>query len=96
MTVMATEDEVVEAFEGIDRAWERYKTALRSYLAEGVAEGVSGRQAAISKRLNRTREMLRRDAMTDDQREALRHAEAERKRLAAKKAAPRRLRKARG
>ncbi len=84
MIAMATEDEVVEAFENIERAWEHYRTTLRSYLAEGVAEGVSGRQASISKRLNRTREMLRRDAMTDEQREALRHAEAERKRAASK------------
>ncbi len=87
MAVMATEDEVVAAFEDIERAWENYRKNLRSYIAEGVTEGSSGRQAAVSKRLGRTREMLRRDAMTEDQREALRQAEAERKRQAAKKAA---------
>ncbi len=86
MAVMATEDEVVAAFEDIERAWENYRKTLRSYIAEGITEGASGRQAAVSKRLGRTREMLRRDAMTEEQREALRQAEAERKRQAAKKA----------
>lgn len=88
MTVMATEDEVVAAFEDIERTWEKYRQTLRSYIAEGVTEGASGRQASLAKRLNRTREMLRRDAMTDEQREALRLAEAERKRQAAAKKTP--------
>lgn len=82
MLVMASEDEVVEAFNAIEKAWEHYRAALRSHLAEGVAEGVSGRQAKISRLLNRTREMLRRDAMTPEQRETLRIAEAKRKRAA--------------
>jgi hypothetical protein len=80
MTTMPTVDDVVEAYEGIEKAWEHYRDTLRACIAEGEAEGRSGRQAEISKRLNRTREMLRRDAMTDEQREALRIAEAERKR----------------
>jgi hypothetical protein len=80
MAVMPSVDEVVEAFEGIEKAWERYRATLRACLAEGEAEGIAGRQAQISKRLNRTREMLRRDAMTDEQREELRRQEAERKR----------------
>jgi hypothetical protein len=80
MTVMPSVDEVVEAFEGIEKAWEHYRATLRACLAEGEAEGIAGRQAQISKRLNRTREMLRRDAMTDEQREELRKQEAERKR----------------
>ncbi len=84
MIAMATEDEVVEAFEGIEKAWQHYRATLRSYLAEGV-EGERGRQAAISKRLNRTREMLRRDAMTDEQRDVLRRVEAERKRAGARR-----------
>jgi hypothetical protein len=82
MAIMATEDEVVDAFKDIERAWEHYRATLRSYLAEGIAEGASGRQSAISKRLNRTREMLRRDAMTDEQRQVLRQIEAGRKRSA--------------
>ena len=80
MTTMPSVDDVVEAFEGIEKAWEHYRTTLRACLAEGEAEGIAGRQAQISKRLDRTREMLRRDAMTYEQREALRVAEAERKR----------------
>jgi hypothetical protein len=91
---MATEDEVVDAFAGIERAWEHYRSTLRSYLAEGVEEGVSGRQARISERLKRTREMLRRDAWTDEQREAFRRAEAERKRQAKGATPAKRARKA--
>lgn len=86
MTVMPSVDDVVAAYEGIEKAWEHYRTTLRECLAEGTAEGVAGRQAEISRRLSRTREMLRRDAMTDEQREALRIAEAERKRQKAGKA----------
>lgn len=82
MLVMPDVDDVVEAFNAIDRAWENYRATLRASLAESAAEGISGRQAEISRRLGRTREMLRRDAMTEDQREALRLAEAERKRSA--------------
>lgn len=87
MLAMPSVDDVVNAFQEIDRAWERYRAALRACIAEGAEEGRSGRQAEISRRLNRTREMLRRDAMTDDQREALRIAEMERKRAAAEKKA---------
>lgn len=83
MLTMPSVDDVVEAFEGIEKAWENYRTTLRAALAEGEAEGIAGRQARISERLGRTREMLRRDAMTFEQREALRIAEAERKREAA-------------
>lgn len=57
-------DDVVEAFEGIEKARENYRATLRASLAEGIV----GRQAEIARRLNRTREMLRRDAMTDEQR----------------------------
>lgn len=80
MLVVPDVDDVVEAFNAIDKAWQGYRATLRACLAEGAAEGVAGRQAEISRRLDRTREMLRRDAMTDEQREALRLAEAERKR----------------
>lgn len=89
MLTMPSVDDVVEAFEGIEQAWENYRKTLREALAEGEAEGVAGRQARISERLGRTREMLRRDAMTEEQREQLRIAEAERKRaLAATKKKP--------
>jgi hypothetical protein len=88
MLVMPSVDDVVEAFNGIEKAWEHYRDTLRACLAEGTAEGISGRQAEIARRLKRTREMLRRDAMTEEQREALRMTEAERKRVAKKAAAP--------
>lgn len=80
MLVMPDVDDVVEAFNAIEAAWERYRATLRACLAEGAAEGIAGRQAEISRRLDRTREMLRRDAMTKEQREALRATEADRKR----------------
>lgn len=84
MLVMPSVDDVVHAFEKIDKVWEEYRATLRACLAEGEAEGTMGRQAEISRRLGRTREMLRRDAMTDEQREVLRQVEAERKRAAKK------------
>lgn len=79
---MPTVEDVEVAFRAIDKAWEVYRATLRACIAEGETEGIAGRQAEISRRLGRTREMLRRDAMTDEQREALRLAEAERKRRA--------------
>lgn len=85
MLAMPSVDDVVKAHAAIERAWEHYRATLRACLAEGTAEGISGRQAEISRRLGRTREMLRRDAMTDEQREALRITEAERKRTVTSK-----------
>lgn len=82
MLTMPSVDDVVEAFQEIEKSWERYRATLRAALAEGEAEGIAGRQAKIAKRLDRTREMLRRDAMTDEQRAELRAVEAERKRAA--------------
>ena len=66
--------DVIEAWNEISRAEERYRETLRAAIADGTP------QVAISKALDRTREMLRRDAMTDEQREELRKAEAERHR----------------
>lgn len=82
MLTMPSVDDVVGAFEAIEKAWENYRATLRAALAEGEAEGIAGRQAAIAKKLDRTREMLRRDAMNEEQREELRRVEAERKRAA--------------
>jgi hypothetical protein len=90
MLVMPSVDDVVAAWEGIEKAWEHYRETLRACIAEGTEEGRSGRQAEISRRIDRTREMLRRDAMTPEQREALRIAEMERKRAASGKAVKRR------
>lgn len=77
--IQAAADEVVDAFAAISAAQDRYRSILREYLGEG-GDGASGRQAALAKRLNRTREMLRQDAMTHDQREERRRVVAERKR----------------
>lgn len=66
MGPMTTEGDVVAAFADIDNAWGRYRATLRAYLAEADR----GAQAALSRRLGRTREMLRLDAMTDEQRAA--------------------------
>jgi hypothetical protein len=82
MQTMPSTDEVVRDFNAIEQAWEKYRATLRACIAEGEAEGITGRQAELVKKLGRTREMLRRDAMTDEQREQLRIAEAERKRSA--------------
>src|SRR5438552_518704 len=79
MTAMPSVDDVVEAYNAIERAWEHYRETLRACLDEGSAGGKSGRQAEISRRIGRTRETLRQDAMTPEQREALRRAEAQRR-----------------
>jgi CRP-like cAMP-binding protein len=76
MLVMATIPEVVDAFAGIERAWEHYRETLRSALQDGS----EGTQAEIGRRLGRSREQLRRDAMSASEREALILTEVERKR----------------
>lgn len=72
---VSTLNEIVKAFNAIDEAERRYRALLREALAAGKVQ-----QVEVSKALNRTREMIRRDAMTDEQREALRRADAERRR----------------
>lgn len=67
-------DDVIKAWNAIDEARLRYQETLRDALATGVP------QVEIATALNRTREMIRRDAMTDEEREALRRTDAERKR----------------
>ena len=64
--------DVIEAFAAIEAARERYRETVRAALSDGVT------QTEIAKALDRTREMIRRDAMTDEQREALKKAETER------------------
>jgi hypothetical protein len=64
--------DVIDAWRGISEAEERYRETLRAAIADGVP------QVEIAKAIDRTREMLRRDAMTDEQREDLRQSEAER------------------
>ena len=64
--------DVIDAYAEIRRAEERYRQTVREALAGGT------RQAEIAKALNLTRETIRRDAMSDEQRESLRKAETER------------------
>lgn len=71
---MSTLKDVIEAYRAISKAEQRYRETLREALKLGV------QQVEISKALDRTREMIRRDAMTEEQRERMRLADAERKR----------------
>jgi hypothetical protein len=64
--------DVIDAYEAIAAAEERYRETVRAAIADGVP------QVQIAKALNRTREMIRRDAMTDEQRDALRRSESDR------------------
>lgn len=76
---MVTLKDIVEAHRAITEARERYRELLRAGLADGVT------QSQIARALDVTRETVRRDALPDDQREALRRADAERKRERATK-----------
>lgn len=64
--------DVIDAWNAIKQAEERYRAAVRAAIASGV------KQADIAKALDRTREMIRRDAMPEDRREELRQRELER------------------
>lgn len=64
--------DVIEAYREISRAEERYRETLRAAIAEGVT------QTAISRALDRTREMIRQDAMSEEQRAEMRRAAANR------------------
>ncbi len=64
--------DVINAYEEIRQAEERYRATVRAAIADGI------RQSAIARALNRTRESIRRDAMTDDQRAELLQSEGDR------------------
>jgi hypothetical protein len=68
-------EEIIEAYRAIDAAWTNYRAVLRKHLA---AKNVQ--QVDVVGALGRTREMIRRDAMTDEQREEMRQVDAKRKR----------------
>jgi hypothetical protein len=68
-------NEIIEAWNAIDAAERHYREILRTYLASGEVQ-----QVDVARELGRTREMIRRDAMTEEQREEIRRADAERKR----------------
>jgi hypothetical protein len=63
-----------QAEQQLREAQERYREVVRAAIADGVA------QVQIAKALDRTREMIRRDAMTDEQRAGLRRTETARMR----------------
>lgn len=66
--------DVIEAYRAIAQAEERYRETVRAAIANKVP------QIEIATALGRTREMIRRDAMTDEQREELRRVESEKAR----------------
>lgn len=68
-------EEIIRAFEAIDAAESHYRNVLRRHLASGTV-----RQVDVAKRLDRTREMVRRDAMDEEQRAEMRRLDAQRKR----------------
>lgn len=68
-------EEIEQAFHAIEAAEQHYRHVLRKHLAAGAV-----RQVDVAKRLDRTREMIRRDAMTEEQRDELRRADVERRR----------------
>jgi len=70
--VIAARQTAAELKEQHRQAEERYRETVRAALADGVA------QADIARALGLTREMIRRDAMTDEQREQFRRTQAER------------------
>lgn len=64
--------DVIEAWNGIEEAWERYRETVRAAMSDGTS------QTAIAGAINRTRESIRRDAMPAEQRKALEESERER------------------
>lgn len=72
---MTTADDISAAWEAIRQAEEHYRQTLRA----GFADGVSIDEASAATG-GRSREMLRRDAMTDQQRADARAADTDRKR----------------
>lgn len=72
-----------EAERQLREAQERYREIVRAAVTDGVP------QVQIAKALDRTREMIRRDAMTDEQRASLRKTETHRMRDLRKPTEPR-------
>lgn len=72
---MSKLNQIIEAYNAIDAAERHYREILREALANGEVQ-----QVDVATALKRTREMIRRDAMTEQQREEIRRADAERKR----------------
>lgn len=66
-------EEVIKAYRAISEAEEHYRQLLRDALQ------VRGTQARLVEALGVTREKLRQDAMTEEERQAVREADAKRK-----------------
>lgn len=64
--------DVIDAYNAIEEARERYRESVRAAISDGVS------QTSIARALDRTRESIRRDAMPAEQREALEASERER------------------
>jgi hypothetical protein len=69
-------NEIKQAYAAIDKAEQHYRAVLRKHLKAGTVQ-----QVDVATALKRTREMIRRDAMTEEERDRLRLADAERKRI---------------
>lgn len=72
---MSKLEQIVKAYRAIDTADRHYRKLLRDALAKGEVQ-----QADVARQLGLTREKIRRDAMSEEQRAQLRAADAERKR----------------
>jgi len=73
MSTPPTAADVIEAWQAAKLAEDHYRDVLRE------AVKVRGTQAELITALNRSRETLRFDAMTDEQQEAARQADLDRK-----------------
>lgn len=72
---VTTINDVEQAYRAIGEAEHAYRDTVRKALAEKATT-----QADLVRRLGRSREMLRQDAMTEDERAAIRAAELDRQR----------------
>lgn len=74
---MTTLQEIVEAHRAIGAARQRYRELLRAGIKSNTVK-----QSEVAKALDVTRETIRRDAMTDKERDEIRRADAARARKA--------------
>lgn len=72
---MSKLNEIIEAYGAIEAAERHYREILREALNNNEVQ-----QIDVATALKRTRETIRQDAMTDEQREEFRRADAARKR----------------
>lgn len=70
---MTTLKDIVKAYRAIDAAREKYRQTLRAGLSDGVP------QVEVCRAIDRTRESVRRDAMTDEELSQARESDRKRK-----------------